>query len=167
MIRASQDLLHLYRPIEIDLPIDMAIAQKNITRALQNDLVLSKKYQLTRYYWGHGEQNKVRLVGPRAMKQFCFRFEGKLTGGDRQTKLIGTLRLRNQDFHQVAFAALLITVFLSALLRWGAITVMPLFLGFLYGMVQWHFQCYAKEYQHILTSLLSGEKPTLIDLWGN
>ncbi len=167
MIRAIQDLFHLYRHIEIDLPIDVAIAREHIAQALQNDLVLSKKHQLTRYYRGDCEQGKIRFVGPKAMKQFCFRFEGQLTGGDRQTKLAGTLRLRNSDFYQVGFAALCIIGFLSAILCWGAITVSPLFLGFLYGMTQWHFQFYAKEHKHILTSLLSGEKPTLIDVWSH
>ncbi|WP_160148345.1 hypothetical protein [[Leptolyngbya] sp. PCC 7376] len=161
MIRAIQDCLFLYRNIEVTVPISLAIAHKNLHQGLLNDIVLSKQYQLTRYYWGSSDLNRVRFFGPKSRRQFCFHFYGKLSGNSHETKFAGTMRLRNLDFYQVACAALFLIVFLSTLMKWAAISPLTMFLGFLYSMTQWHLAFYQKEYQHLLTSLIKGDRPKL------
>lgn len=150
-----QARLRLRRRITLTAPSPVALVRERLAAALSEKIVLKGQFQLTRYYWGQLNHNHLTLYGPRANRQFCFLTQGELSYGGIQTQFDGHMYLRALDFYQLMLAIAVLIVALSVVLRWFGLTLMPLFLGFFYGMVQWHFQCYQGEITRLLTRLMA------------
>ncbi|MEM0981027.1 MAG: biotin/lipoyl-containing protein, partial [Cyanobacteria bacterium P01_H01_bin.58] len=78
----------------------------------------------------------------------------------RQTRFEGQIHLKASDFYQLLFpVGFLLTVF-PAMFRQASVVLIPLFLGFLYGMVQLHFDHYRGEIRRLLTDLMTKAEGT-------
>ncbi|MGB2926597.1 MAG: hypothetical protein WBB82_14960 [Limnothrix sp.] len=158
MTQAIQDILLLRRQIKINAQIPLDTAKNNLTTALSQDITLSGKFQLTRHYSGHLRDNDLYFYGPRANRQFCFQTKSELIAENNTTTLIAKINLTNSDFYQLLSAVILLLIALAVMLRWGFIFVLPIFVTFLYGMAQWHFQFYTKEITQLLTDIVLGKE---------
>lgn len=159
MIQTIQRFLLLFRPIKINVQLPLNLVSNNVSSALSRSITLSGKHQLTRRYWGKFEHDQIQFHGPRATKQFCFVVTGKFAQNDSNTIFTGQMYLSKGDRHQLFAAVVIICIFFTVLLRWGAIFISPIFIGFIYVMAQWHFQFYCKEISQILTDLMIGKEP--------
>lgn len=158
MHQTIQRFLLLYRPIKINIQLPLDTVSRNVSEALSRSIMLSGKHQVSRRYWGKFEQDQIQFHGPRANKQCCFAVTGKLAQNNSNTVFTGQMYLSKGDHYQLFAAVVIICSFLAVLLRWGAIFISPIFIGFIYGMTQWHFQFYIKEITQILTDLMLGKE---------
>lgn len=156
---AIQAFLRLRRPIKVTTPLPIALVRSQLETALSQEIVLKGSFQLTRRYWGNLSSDRLMFYGPRANRQFCFLTRGKLTHNSAQTRLDGQMHLRSQDFYQLVSAVVVVAVLLPVMFRWVGLIFLAIFLGFLYGMVQWHFQHYAREITQLLTDLMTETTP--------
>ncbi|NEP11571.1 MAG: hypothetical protein F6K14_15440 [Symploca sp. SIO2C1] len=157
MSQAIQNFLLLRRQVTVKVEISIALAKSNLATALSQEIVLTGEFQLTRRYWGYLRDNHLTLYGPKANRQFCFLVKGNLGDAGSQTLLNGKMHLKSGDFYQLCCTVVTIFVVLLFMFRWSGIILMPVFVGFIYGMVQWHFQWFAKEITQLLTDLMVGE----------
>jgi hypothetical protein len=157
---AIQARLGLRRRKTVTVPIPVEQARHHLKMALAKPITLTGRFQVTRHYWGQISPDRLTLNGPRAVKQFCFLTRGELHGRGNQTELVLQVYLRDQDFYQLAMAAGILLILLPLVLRWWGLTVLPLFLGFLYGMTQWHLSHYAQEITQLLAELMTGNEVT-------
>jgi len=157
MLQDIKNFLLLRRQVTVKVEIPIASAKINLTTALSQEIVLTGEFQLTRRYWGNLSENHLTFYGPRANRQFCFLVKGNLSDEGSQTRLNGKMYLRTGDFYQLCFAVVTIFVLLLLMFRWNGMIFLPVFVGFIYGMVQWHFQWYAEEISQLLTDLMTGE----------
>ncbi len=149
-------LLGLQRRRSLVVPVAIAQAQANLRSALQTDIILQGNWQLTRRYWGQVDVRTVTLHGPQAQRQFCFLTRGQLNEGEHpgETRLVLDITLGRASQTQLAGAIAFLIIALTLVLHlWGMI-LLPVFLGFLYGMTQWHFTHYAKEIERLLRQCL-------------
>ena len=161
MIRAIQDFLLLRRQIVVEAKLPISAVRNYLTAALSGQIVLSGKLHLTRYYQGNLSQNRLRLSGPKDIgnRQFCFLVEGSLSDRGVQTFFDGKMYLSNRDFYRLLCALAVLFGILVVTVRLAVVIAMPVFAVFIYGMVQWHFQHYAREIRQLLVALMAGEEP--------
>lgn len=159
MVQTIQNFLLLRRQVTVKVQIPIALARSNLATALSKEIALSGKFQLTRRYWGHLSKNHLKFRGPKANRQFCFLIEGDLSDGGSEALFKGKMSLSNEDVYQLLSAVVVLFGILVVMLQWGAMIAIPVFLGFIYMMVQWHFQFYAQEITQLLADLMAGKEP--------
>lgn len=154
-VQSIQSALRFHRYLTITVPLPLIAVRQNLRQALSGEIVLRGQWQLTRRYWGHISQDQLTLHGPRANRQFCFLVQGKLRPQGRQTQFEGRMHLRALDFYQLLLPVGFLLIGLPVMFRQASVVFLPLFLGFMYGMVQWHFEHYQGEITRLLTDMMT------------
>lgn len=159
--QAVQSFLRLSRQVMLKAPVPISVARSNLEGALSEAITLSGQFQYTRCYKGHLRHDRLRLRGPIAAmgRQFCFLVDGDLREQGSDTVLNGKIYLTDGNFYQLVGAAATIFIFLAIAASWGTLVITPIFLAFIYGMTQWHFQHYASEITRLLTDLIMRGEP--------
>ncbi|WP_027269048.1 hypothetical protein [Leptolyngbya sp. PCC 6406] len=160
LVQRMQVWFRLHRRITLTVPVAIAVARQQLNFSLSREIVLGGRFKLTRRYWGHFSADQLTLYGPRAQKQFCFRTQGQLSASDLpdHTRIDLDIYLRTLDLYLLLVAIAVVTTVLLAIFRLGGLVLLPIFLGFFYLMVQWHFQYYATEITQLLKDLSTGVK---------
>lgn len=143
----------LRRRVLLTVPGAIALTQANLRTALAGDMVLSGPWQLTRRYWGQlSASGGLTLHGPRGQRQFCFLTRGQLQPGanPNETQLAATITLGWTSEVPLLGAIAVLAILLPLMVGKTSLLALPLFLGFLYAMTQWHFHHYSRE----ITTLL-------------
>jgi hypothetical protein len=143
----------LRRRVSLTVPGAIASTQANLRTALGGDIVLSGSWQPTRRYWGQlSSSGTLTLHGPRGHRQFCFLTRGRLQPGPNphETQLAATITLGWFSEGQLLGAIAILVIVLPLMVGKTSLLALPLFLGFLYAMTQWHFHHYSRE----ITTLL-------------
>lgn len=145
-----------HRQITLTIPVSMAQACQNLEVAFADDILLGGSFwRLRRHYWGHINNNYLILHGPRAHRQFCFRTQGLLENHEDQTVLHLLIQLSRRDIYSLLFMVAFLLVALPVVLQGWGVQLMPFYLGFLYLMIQWHFQHYSTEISQFLTNIIN------------
>lgn len=158
--QSIQNALRLRRRLTVTVPLSLMEVRQNLKQGLAGEIVLQGQWQLARRYWGSVSHDRLTLYGPRANRQFCFWVQGELKSRQRQTQFEGRMYLRAQDFYQLLLPLGFLLIGLPAMFRQASVLFLPLFLGFMYGMVQWHFEHYQGEIKRLLTDMMTQAEGT-------
>lgn len=159
--QAIQSFLRLFRQVTLKAPVPISVARSHLDGALSETITLSGQFQYTRRYKGYLRHDRLSLRGPitTTNRQFCFLVSGDLRERGSETVLDGKMYLTDGNFYQLLGSAATIFIFLAIAARWGTLVITPVFLVFIYGMTQWHFQHYASEITQLLNDLIVHGKP--------
>lgn len=146
-----------HRKVTLTLMVPIEEARQRLIRVFANDILLEGSFwRLTRHYWGHIHNNQIVLHGPQAHRQFCFRTQGLLEKHEGQIILRLLIQLSRRDLYGLLFAIVFLAIALPTVLQGWGVQLMPFYFGFLYVMVQWHFQHYAHEISILLANIING-----------
>ncbi|MEO0373550.1 MAG: hypothetical protein AAF329_02765 [Cyanobacteria bacterium P01_A01_bin.17] len=134
----------------------MDTARYRLEQCFTDDIVLTGLLQSQRRYWGCLNGQTLTLHGPNANKQFCFLTRGHLTEVQSQTILDIHILLSRKDIFSLLFVAILLLFAVPLMFQTLSIFLLPALLLFIYGMLQWHFQCYEKEISQLLLNIITG-----------
>ncbi|MEM9006637.1 MAG: hypothetical protein AAGE59_24305 [Cyanobacteria bacterium P01_F01_bin.86] len=150
----------LRRRVTVTVPVEIAQAQQNLGRALQDDIILGGPWNfIKRRYWGNLNRDRLTLQGPNeGHKQLCFLTRGYLSPGEtpHQTRL--ELEIVLSQFNEIQLIGSFATAIfiLGWLLRPIGLAGLPFFLALIYGSTQWHFSHYTAEIRQLLCDRMIG-----------
>lgn len=145
---------HRRLTLTLSAPIEQATQRLEDTFA--DDIFLGGGFwRRSQRYWGHINGNQFILHGPKAYRQFCFRTRGMLDSQGEKLVVQLLIQLSRRDIYGLLYTLAFILIGLPIVLRWWGVQLMPLYLGFIYVMVQWHLSHYSTEIRQLIADIIN------------
>ncbi|WP_299484581.1 hypothetical protein [Acaryochloris sp. IP29b_bin.137] len=145
-----------HRQMTLTLSEPKQQAYQRLEAAFADEIFLGGGFwQRSQRYWGHINGNQFILHGPKAYRQFCFRTRGSLDSQGEQLVVQLLIQLSRRDIYGLLYTLIVLLVALPIVLSWWGVQLMPLYLGFIYGMVQWHLSHYSTEISKLVANIIS------------
>lgn len=145
-----------HRQITLTLSAPLEQAYQRLEAAFADDIFLGGGFwQRSQHYWGHINGNQFILHGPKAHRQFCFRTRGSLADQGEQLEVQLLIQLSRRDIYGLLYILIFLFVALPLVLSWWGVQLMPFYLGFIYGMVQWHVSHYSTEISQLVANIIN------------